>query len=159
MHRRHVRKTIFGSNNGLTKAPLVFVGRRVQLFKCWRHAQNADIADFTGVLLRYPFTSVFYDSERRGGREEIWLSDERRYDLYWARLSREPGLALRLDTARRYVGVASLIDEGFLGASPDYLDWARAQRNGARVFKSHFARPRMKIQSIRAPRLQTWIFP
>ena len=131
MHRGGIRKTVFGSHNGLTKAPLVFVGRHIQLFKGWRHAQNACIADFTCVLLHYPFTSVFYDKVREAAATRRYgyvTSDE--YDLYWARLSREPGLTLRLDTARRYAGVESLIDEDFLVASPDYLDRARAQRNG-----------------------------
>jgi hypothetical protein len=130
-HNCGIRKTIFGSNNGLTKAPLVFVDRRIQLFKVWHHAENAYIADFTCVLLHYPFTSSFYDKVKDASatkRYGFWTSDE--YDLYWARLSREPGLTLRLDTSRRYMGVEPLIDEGFLVASSDYLDWVSAQRNG-----------------------------
>jgi hypothetical protein len=107
------------------------------------------------TLLHYPFTSVFYDKVREAAATKRYgylTSDE--YDLYWARLSREPRLSLRLDTARRYAGVEFLIDEGFLVASPDYLDWGRAQRNGQGVFKSYFARTRMNIRSIRASRLQ-----
>jgi glycosyltransferase involved in cell wall biosynthesis len=131
MHHGGIRKTIFGSNNGLTKAPLVFVGRRIQLFKEWHHAENAYIADFTCVLLHYPFTSLFYDKVRDAAATKRYgyvTSDE--YDLYWARLSREPRLSLRLDTSREYSGLEPLIDEGFLVASPNYLDWVGAQRNG-----------------------------
>lgn len=131
MHWGGIRKTVFGSNNGLTKAPLVFVDRRIRLFKDWHHTQNTYIADFTCVLLHYPFTSSFYEKVRDAAATKRYgylTSDE--YDLYWARLSREPRLTLRLDTARRYAGVESLIDEGFLVASSDYLDWVRAQRNG-----------------------------
>ena len=130
MHFGGIRKTIFGSNNGLTKAPLVFVDRRIQLFRGWHHAENAYIADFTCVLLHYPFTSSFYDKVKDAAATKRYgylTSDE--YDLYWARLSREPGLSLRLDTARRYVGVEPLIGEGFLVASSNYLDWVDAQRN------------------------------
>jgi Glycosyl transferase family 2 len=130
MHFGGIRKTIFGSNNGLTKAPLVFVSPRIQLFKVWHHAENAYIANFTCVLLHYPFTSSFYDKVKDAAAMKRYgyvTSDE--YDLYWARLSREPGLILRLDTARRYIGVEPLIDEGFLVASSDYLDWVGAQRN------------------------------
>src|SRR5579872_602451 len=47
MHWGGIRKTVFGSNNGLTKSPLVFVDRHIRLFKDWHHAQNAYIADFT----------------------------------------------------------------------------------------------------------------
>jgi hypothetical protein len=131
MHWGGIRKTIFGSNNGLTKAPLVFVGPRIQLFKDWHHTENAYIANFTCVLLHYPFTSTFYDKVKDAAatkRYGIVTSDE--YDLYWARLSREPGLTLHLDTSRRYMGVEPLLDEGFLVASSDYLDWVGAQRNG-----------------------------
>jgi len=131
MHWGGIRKTAFGSNNGLTKSPLVFVDRRIRLFEDWHHARNAYIADFTCVLLHYPFTSSFYDkvSDAAATKRYGYLTSGE-YDLYWARLSREPGLTLRLNTARRYAGVESLIDEGFLVASSDYLDWARAQRNG-----------------------------
>jgi hypothetical protein len=130
-HNGGVRKTLFGSNNGLTKAPLVFVDRRIQLFKLWHHAANAYIANFTCVLLHYPFTSSFYNKVRDAAATKRYgfvTSDE--YDLYWARLSREPRLTLLMDTARKYVGVEPLIDEGFLVASSDYLDWVRAQQNG-----------------------------
>jgi hypothetical protein len=130
-HSGGIRKAIFGSNNGLTKAPLVFVDRRIQLFKVWHHAENAYIADFTCVLLHYPFTSSFYDKVRDAAATKRYgrvTSDE--YDLYWARLSREPGLALHLATSRRYIGVEPLIDEEFLVASSNYLDWVGAQRNG-----------------------------
>ena len=96
MHWGGIRKTIFGTKAlGLTKAALVFVGPRVQPFKAWHHAENAYLANFTCVLLHYPFTSSFYDK-----------------------------------VARRYIGVEPLIDEGFLVASSDYLDWVGAQRNG-----------------------------
>jgi hypothetical protein len=131
MHWGGIRKTIFGSNNGLTKAALVFVGTRIQLFKDWHHTENAYIANFTCVLLHYPFTSTFYDKVKDAAatkRYGMLTSDE--YDLYWARLSREPGLTLHLDTSRRYIGVEPLLDEGFLVASSDYLDWVGAQRNG-----------------------------
>jgi hypothetical protein len=129
MHHGGIRKTIFGSNNGLTKAALVFVDTRIQLFQYWHHATNAYLANFTCVLLHYPFTSSFYDKVKdavRTKRYGDFTSDE--YDLYWARLSREPGLSLHLDTARRYIGIEPLIDEGLLVASSEYLDWVGAQR-------------------------------
>jgi glycosyltransferase involved in cell wall biosynthesis len=132
MHLGGIRKTIFGTKTlGLTKAALVFVGPRIQLFKVWHHAENAYLANFTCVLLHYPFTSSFYDKVKDAAATKRYgpvTSDE--YDLYWARLSREPRLTLHLDTARRYIGVEPLIDEGFLVASSDYLDWVGAQRNG-----------------------------
>ena len=126
-HSGGIRKALFDTNNGLTKAPLVFVGPRIQLFKDWHHARNAYIADFTCALLHYPFTSSFYDKVREAAATKRFgyvTSDE--YDMYWRRLSREPELCFRLKTSRRYAGIESLLDEGFLVASPEYLDWVRA---------------------------------
>jgi hypothetical protein len=126
MHWGGIRKTVFGTNNGLTKAPLVFVAGRVQLFRDWHHAKNAFLADFTCALLHYPFTSTFYEKVREAAATKRYgyiTSDE--YDMYWRRLSREPELTLRLETSRRYAGIEFLLDEGFLVASPEYLDWVR----------------------------------
>jgi hypothetical protein len=127
MHMGGIRKTVFGTRNGLTKAPLVFVGPGILLFQEWHHAANACIADFTCVLYHYPFTGSFFEKVRDAAvtkRYGFVTSDE--YDLYWKRLSREPDLNLCLDTAQRYTGVDSLLDEGFLVASPAYLEWVQA---------------------------------
>lgn len=124
-----IRKILFGTNNGLTKAPLVFVDSRIQLFKDWHHAENAHIANFTCALLHYPFTSSFYDKVRDAAATKRYghlTSDE--YDRYWRRLSAEPELCMRLETSRRYSGIESLLNEGFLVASPDYLDWVDTEQ-------------------------------
>ena len=128
-HSGGIRKTLFGTNNGLTKAPLVFVDSRIQLFKDWHHAENAYIANFTCALLHYPFTSSFYDKVGDAAATKRYghvTSDE--YDRYWRRLSAEPELCMRLETSRRYSGIESLLNEGFLVASPDYLDWVDTER-------------------------------
>jgi hypothetical protein len=127
MHMGGIRKTVFGTRNGLTKAPLVFVGPGILLFQEWHHAANTRIADFTCVLYHYPFTGSFFEKVREAvesKRHGIFTYTE--YDLYWKRLSREPDLNLCLDTARRSTGVDSLLDEGFLVASPAYLEWVQA---------------------------------
>lgn len=127
MHHGGIRKTVFGTYNGLTKVPLVFVGPKIQLFKGWHHTANAYLAGFTCVLLHYPFTSQFYDKVKEAAatrRYGFFTSDE--YEMYWKRLSAEPELCLRLNSARRYASVDRLLDEDFLVASPDYVNWARA---------------------------------
>ena len=139
-HWGGIRKTLFGTNNGLTKAPLVFVGPRIQLFKDWHHVENAYIANFTCVLLHYPFASTFYEKVKDAAttkRYGFLTSDE--YDLYWTRLSREPGLNPRLETSQRYTSVDALLDEGFLVASPDYLTWVRTHPKSKHVFTSRHA--------------------
>jgi len=127
LHRGGVRAALFNTRNGLTKAPLVFTGRGVRLFVDWHHAEGARVADFTCVLLHYPFTAMFYEKVKEAAatrRYGDYTSDE--YQMYWERLSAEPDLNPRLETARQYTGMAPLIEEGFLVVSPDYLDWVCA---------------------------------
>ncbi len=134
MHWGGIRSAVFGTSNGLTKAALVFVGRRVRLFKDWHHAVNAYVADFTCVLLHYPFTSSFYNKVKDAAATKRYgpvTSDE--YDMYWKRLSQEPGLSLCIGTERRYVSVDSLLDDGFLVASPGYREWVSAQKESVRT--------------------------
>jgi len=128
MHHGGIRKTMFGTNNGLTKAALVFVGPGVKLFRDWHHAENAQVADLTCVLLHYPFNGSFFAKVREAAaskRYGYFTSDE--YERYWRRLSAEPDLTFPLAGAQRYAGTSALLDEGFLVASPRYLDWARSQ--------------------------------
>jgi hypothetical protein len=133
MHFGGIRKTLFGTNNGLTKAPLVFVGPRIRLFRDWHHVENARLADFTCVLLHYPFNDSFHDKVKEAAESKrygYFTSDE--YDLYWRRLSAEPSLNFRLETARKFTGSAALIEEGFLFASPEYREWIRSQAGSPR---------------------------
>lgn len=127
MHYGGVRKAVFGTMNGLTKAALVLVRDEIQLFRDWHHAENALVADFTCVLRHYPFTASFYEKVREAagtGRYGFLTNDE--YRAYWDVLSKNPGLNLRLHTSRRYTGMEVLLREGFLIASRDYLDWVRS---------------------------------
>ena len=127
MHYGGVRKAVFGTMNGLTKAALVLVRDEIRLFRDWHHAENALVADLTCVLRHYPFTASFYEKVReaaRTGRYGFVTSDE--YRTYWDVLSKDPGLNLRLPTARKYSGTEQLLREGFLVASREYLDWVES---------------------------------
>jgi hypothetical protein len=135
MHWGGIRKTLFGTNNGLTKVPLVFVGPRIKLFQTraaaggGHHVENARLADFTSALLHCPFTRSFYEKVKDAyvtKRYGYITSDE--YDMYWRRLRENPNLSFRLETSQRYAGIESLLEEGFLMVSADYLDWVRAHR-------------------------------
>jgi glycosyltransferase involved in cell wall biosynthesis len=133
MHHGGIRKTLFGTNNGLTKAPLVFVSPRIRLFRDWHHAENAHVADFTSVLLHYPFNGSFYAKVKEAAESKRYghfTSDE--YDLYWRRLSKDPDLSFRVKTARRFTGTSALLEEGFLVASPEYFDLLRPPDGTAR---------------------------
>lgn len=127
MHSGGIRKTVFGTDNGLTKAALVRASRATDLFASWHHAEHAVIADFTGVLLHYPFFGPFYEKVREAVQTSRYgTSAGHEYIKYWTRLKDDPELCLKRDTASIFTGVNALLDTGFLTVSPQYLRWVDA---------------------------------
>lgn len=127
MHRGGIRRAVFGTNNGLTKAALVRMDGRVQPFVDWHQADGAVVADITCVLLHYPFVSSFPEKAQeaaRTGRYGAVTTAE--YIAYARRLRREPHLRLKRATARRFAGLGPLLDEGFLVVSDEYRRWVAA---------------------------------
>ena len=79
MHRGGIRRTVFGTNNGLTKAALVLMDGKVKPFVEWHQATGAAVADVTGVLMHYPFVSTFrrrWTDAVRTGRYGATTTDE-----------------------------------------------------------------------------------
>lgn len=124
MHHGGVRRTLFGTRNGLTKAALVKLDGRLRPFVEWHHAEGAVVADVTAVLRHYPFVSTFAEKVAeavRSGRYGYGTTDE--YVAYQAGLSRGGDLHLRGPAARRLEGPEQLVDEGFLVAPERYRRW------------------------------------
>jgi hypothetical protein len=110
MHWGGIRRVVFGTNNGLTKAA--------------HQATGASVADVTGVLRHYPFISTFRDKVEdavRTGRYGATTTDE--YRSYARSLAGAPLLQLKGPTARRYEGLDPLIADGFLVVSEEYRRW------------------------------------
>jgi hypothetical protein len=127
MHAGGIRKTVFGTENGLTKACLIRLVPPLIPFVGFHQVANAAIADFTAVLLHYPFVGTFPEKVREAVRTDRYrVSAGEEYARYWARLKEGPELRLRQPTARRYAGLDQLLDEGFLVISPQYRRWAEA---------------------------------
>ena len=123
-HWGGIRRTVFGTLNGLTKAALVRLDGRVQTFIAWHHVRRARFADVSCVLRHYPFRPSFYQKVQDAvgtGRYGRVTSDE--YAAYWAGLSARPDLNLRLATARELSSLDELIECGFLVVSPAYRRW------------------------------------
>jgi hypothetical protein len=134
MHWGGIREQAFGTNNGLTKAPLVKVGRNQKLFVYWHHVVGATIADFTAVLLHYPFVENFaakvVDAVATG---RYGPETTREYHQYWGETRRQDkALVLRKASARTLDDVATLLDEQFLVAGPSFREWRRAYVEGQR---------------------------
>lgn len=127
MHWGGIRRTRFGTDNGLTKAALVLMNGRVRPFVNWHHATGARVADVTGLLRHFPFTSNFrakvadaVDSGRYG------TTTTNEYEKYGAQLQRHPDLSLLTPTAQRYAGLQPLLDDGFIVMSDQYRRWVDA---------------------------------
>lgn len=127
MHRGGIREAAFGTDNGLTKAALVRVEDSIDLFVKYHHAAHARIADFTCVLLHYPFAGPFAakvaDAVATGRYGSLTT---REYERYQKTLERDPDPVLRRPTARRLENVEQLVDEGFLVVSEPYRRWVES---------------------------------
>ena len=124
MHWGGIRRTVFGTNNGLTKAALVLMDGKVKPFVEWHQTAGAVVADVTCVLMHYPFVSTFAEKVEdavRTGRYGALTTDE--YVGYCRELARNPRLCLKGPSARRFSGLEPLIADGFLVVSDDYVRW------------------------------------
>lgn len=129
MHFGGIRQSCFGTDNGLTKASLTFIDQNIKTFVAFHHTQNSRIADFTCVLLHYPFLSSFYNKvveavQTHRYRPAVAM---REYRMYLDRLEREPSITLKTETACQFTDTNCLVDSGFLVVSENFLTWVRNQ--------------------------------
>ena len=54
MYWGEIRKMVFGTNNGLTKSPLVFIDGKARPFVTWHHVRGARMADISCLLPELP---------------------------------------------------------------------------------------------------------
>jgi len=79
MHWGGIRKMVFGTNNGLTKSPLVLMDGKVRPFITWHHPKGARMADISCLLMHYPFVSSFcakVEDAVKTGRDGFRVTDE-----------------------------------------------------------------------------------
>ncbi|MEO8692368.1 MAG: glycosyltransferase family 2 protein [Acidimicrobiales bacterium] len=133
-HHGGIRRSVFGSENLLTKAALIFVDDEIETFVAWHHVRKARIADISCVLLHYPFNRAFYEKAEeavRSGRYGLGASHE--YRAYWSVLADDLDLSLHRASAQRYVGVDQLVDLGFVHVSAAYREWVTDHLSTARI--------------------------
>ncbi|MDZ7949482.1 glycosyltransferase family 2 protein [Nostoc sp. DedQUE09] len=125
-----IRKSLFGTENNLSKASLTFVDRNIKLFVMGHHTRNSRIADFSCVLLHYPFISTFYEKVLDAVQHDRYqLSASDQYKKYWESLQQNPNLKLKTTTACQLKSINDLLDNHFLVASEKYHQWVREQAN------------------------------
>ena len=131
MHWGGIRRAVFGTNNGLTKAPLVCMRPGVEPFIEWHQVTGAILADISCVLMHYPFVSTFPDKVIEAvhtGRYGGTTTDE--YQAYAAGLAERPELDFMRRSSRRFCGLEPLIRDGFLVVSEDYRRWVDEYAGG-----------------------------
>jgi len=119
-----VRKSLFGTDNGLTKSPLILMDGKVKPFITWHHVKGARMADISCLLMHYPFVSSFFakvEDAVRTGRYGMRVTDE--YKAYAKRLEDGAKLNLKLASAQRFTGLDQLIEEQLLIVSNKYRQW------------------------------------
>jgi len=127
-----IRKTLFDVNAFITKHPLFFLDTQIKpLFTGGHDTRYAHIADFTGVLLHYKFTSDFYERTVRAVQEENYADNSANYKKIYNVLKHNPDFQIKQDTSEELNNINELIDRGFLVVSEDYIDWVKAvSKNG-----------------------------
>lgn len=126
-HMGGVRKHLFGTNNYLSKAALTLIDGKIKTFVNCHQVLNASVADVTCVLFHYPFVSSFYSKVAGAVKDNRYaLSAVNEYRDYWQELRDNPNLSIKQDSASQLADVNSLIDNGFLVISDQYLDWVKA---------------------------------
>jgi hypothetical protein len=121
-YRGGIRADVFGGTHfWLTKHPLIRAGSRAEAFTDNEHSiRHGRIADVTGVLLHFKFTERFPAYVRDAvARGQHW-NDSAEYKLYAGVLAGSPDLVLKKESARRWTGADTLVDEEFLEASAAY---------------------------------------
>jgi len=124
MHWGGIRKLVFGTDNGLTKSPLVLMDGKVKPFITWHHVKRARMADISCLLMHYPFVSSFsakVEDAVRTGRYGMRVTDE--YKAYAKRLEGAAKLHFKLDSAQPFTGLDPLIEQQFLVISGKYRQW------------------------------------
>lgn len=125
MHWGGIRKTLFDTYSGLTKAALIKMDGTIKPFVGWHHAKNARLADISCVLKHYTFLATYYlkakDAVETGRYGKKYHSNF--YGKIWKVLESNPSMSPKLDTARHLEVLEQLIDENFVVISDHYRDW------------------------------------
>ena len=135
LHSHHggIRRTVFSTDNGLTKAAVTFVDDEIETFVGWHHARRARFADISCALLHFPFTRTFYEKAEEAARTHRYgLGASHEYRAYWTVLCDDPKLSLHRPTAQRFRDVQQLVDLGFLQVSDRYRRWVLDHAREAR---------------------------
>jgi hypothetical protein len=119
-HAGGIRRRVFGTNQWLTKHPLVFLDGRLRAVTQQHWVTHASCADFSAVLRHYKFLPDFH--ERNRANYESGFGSQSDYGLLVAGAEAEP-VALQHESARPLERVDDLVETGFLIVTDQFLRW------------------------------------
>ncbi len=132
MHWGGIRKTLFNSYHGLTKAALILMDDKIKPFVGWHHAKNAQVADISCVLKHYQFLSSFYQKVKDAIEQQRYAQvDDDFYLTIQKILNENPDLNLKLETAQYLSNIEQLIDQEFIAVSKQYCQWVETHNKSA----------------------------
>jgi len=116
-----IRTTVFGLDKPAWrwKHPLIFSDDRTLLVNM-HQVIKAHVADFTGVLLHYPFLSDFFERVKEAVRKEDYILDSLEYKAYYKALKQNPNLTIKQKTSKRLKNIKDLIYNKFLVVPNNY---------------------------------------
>jgi hypothetical protein len=159
IYRNGIHNTVFGTLPALTKHPLIFPDGRVKPLDRSAHSvSNARVADFTCVLFHYKFTNHLYRLIRDAAQQENYMRDSGKQKKWLKVLEKTPKLLVKSETSRELKDVNDLVENGFLVASEEYMNWVdteeekrvvRTMEGGPRIFEA-----RTEVQALKVRRLE-----
>ena len=108
----------------LTKHSLFRVDASLRLFPHVHFIDGARLADLSGVLLHYKFSSNAINDARQSGVAFVVIGGN--YDRMIDVLTADPDFRIKSDTALEFVDTVDLLEKGFLLASENYRSYVRA---------------------------------
>jgi|HubBroStandDraft_6_1064221.scaffolds.fasta_scaffold62108_2 hypothetical protein len=116
-----IRKTLYGNNCLLTKHSLFLPEAGIDLFPHVHFANEANVADISGVMLHYKLTSNAMAVALQN--RDNFTENSKTYSAFISTLHRESDRQIRQDTAQKFGSVTDLIDCKFLAVSPAYEEY------------------------------------
>lgn len=124
VYRGGIQTILSGHQTTSTRHTLVFMDDEIEPMTPSVHwVRNAHIADFTGAILHYRFTSDFHERVVRAVREEAHGGGSSKYKKYLTVLDETPDIQIKQETSKELHSVNDLVDDGFLTVSEDYMVW------------------------------------
>jgi len=117
-----IRSAIFGTNNTLTKHPMIRNKNGHPFFRNSHMPRKAHIADFTTVLFHYKFIASFMEKAFKYAQEENYAKYSYEYKLYRDALDSDNQLTLSTPGMEKYIDLKQLMEKGFLLVSDQYRD-------------------------------------